>query len=523
MKMVLVSCVAWLFLAAGSAGATAGSKPNIVFIIADDLGWQDVGFMGSQWFETPVLDRVADESLVFSQAYMYPTCSPSRAAVLTGQQSFRTGVYNVPVLELGNASDNIFSRWTVGREHTLYARVLADAGYKLIHLGKWHIVGPHPEEEEREYPFHQALTQPPSGDMSWVEHHRSPGVQAYYPTGRGFDENIGGTWWGDPARGHEKGYHAEGGGYVSPFKNPFIADRVDGEWLTDRLTTEAIEFIERNKDRPFFVNLNYYAPHQPTVKRNQAWFDHFMQKPADPVTGQGHGRREEIAAYATMVKSIDENVGRIVDVLDKEGLRDSTIIIFTSDNGFNSSQSETSVLRGSKGTVYEGGLRVPALINWPNVVAPGRSATPITGMDYFPTFLELASVDDYRGQLDGQSLVPLLKREAGWRPRSLYWHIASRYKSPPASIVRDGDWKLIQYLLDGTVELYNLKDDLGERRDVSAEHPDVTKALVQELDTWRRENSVPLPPGSSLHKDVSWLHTMMTRIKDLYYSFRAGE
>ena len=278
------------FLCATQAEAQSDDRPNIVFIVADDLGWQDVGFMGSRYFETPNLDALADESLVLENAFMYPTCSPSRAALLTGRQSFRTGCYTVPVLEKGNSQDNIFSRWTVGLEHPVYSKPLSEAGYKLIHLGKWHIVGPNPKSETK-LPFRKKLGQPKNGDLSWLAEHQSSETQKYYPIGRGFDVNVGGTWWGDPARGYVKGYNAPGGGYVAPFKNPFIEDKKDDGWLTDRLTDEAIDFMRRNQDQPFFVNLNFYAPHKPSVARSQASLEHFMNKAADPKTGQGTGIR----------------------------------------------------------------------------------------------------------------------------------------------------------------------------------------------------------------------------------------
>ncbi|MGQ1787973.1 sulfatase [Saccharicrinis sp. GN24d3] len=473
----------------------SNTKPNIIYIMADDLGWQDVGFMGSQWFETPNLDNLAGESLVFTDAYMYPTCSPSRTALLTGRQSFRTGVYNVPVLERGNDQTNIFSRWTVGHEHPVYAEPLHEAGYKLIHLGKWHIVGPDPEAE-KDYPFQQKLKQPDNGDTSWVAKHKQD-YQKYYPRGRGFDENVGGTWWGDPARGYDQGYKSESGGYKAPFKNPFIDDQEGDEWLTDRLTDDAIDFIKRNKSEPFFVNLHYYAPHRPTVPRNTAWLRKFMEKAPDTVTGQGTKRLEEIAGYATMIASIDENVQRIFDYLDKEGLRENTIVIFTSDNGFNGLQSSTNTLRGAKGTVYEGGIRVPAFANWKGRITPGISQTPICGMDYFPTFLELANISDYNETLDGQSLVPLLngKKE---KERPLFWHLASAYKNPPCSIIRKGKWKLIQFLNDGKTELYNLEADLKESENLVDANKPIADGLLDELVTWRKENKVPLPPASVL-------------------------
>ncbi|MFC5051059.1 sulfatase [Rubritalea spongiae] len=495
MKNIVIS----LALAVSSVCAYA-KQPNIIFILADDLGWQDVGFMGSKYFETPNLDALAEQSLVFENAFMYPTCSPSRAAILTGQQSFRTGCYTVPVLEKGKSNDNIFSKWTVGEEHPVYSKPLSEAGYKSIHLGKWHIVGPYPELETS-YPFKKKLGQPKNGDLSWLEAHKKPEIAKYYPIGRGFDENVGGTWWGDPSRGYAKGYNAPGGGYVAPFKNPFIAEKEEDAWLTDRLTSDAIDFIDRHKGEPFFVNLHYYAPHRPSVPRSEELMEHFMEKEGDPATGQGIGKKKnEIAAYATMVKSIDDNIKRITDYLDREGLRENTVIIFTSDNGFNGLQSASKSLRGAKGNVYDGGLRVPMLIHWPQMVKQGsRNQTAVQGLDLFPTFIDLAEVNNYAGVLDGDSLVPLMQGE-DLNERALFWHIASTYKDPPCSIIRKGKWKLIQYLKEGKIELYDTEEDLKESKNLAKSHPEVAQKLLIELVEWRGANSVPLPPSSELKR-----------------------
>lgn len=495
----LLFSIAVLTITFLGCSAKTTSKPNIIFIMADDLGWQDVGFMGSKWFETPNLDALAKESLVFNQAYMYPTCSPSRAALLTGKQSFRTQVYNVPVLERKNAPDrNIYSRWTVGKEHTLYAEPLQEAGYQLIHLGKWHIVGPDPKAEMAlTYPFQQRIEQPPNGDLSWLAAHQSAEIEAYYPTGRGFHENVGGTWWGDPARGYDQGYKAASGGYKAPFKNPFITDKPTDEWLTDRLTDEAIDFMERNKEQPFFVNLHYYAPHRPTVVRNEEWMNKFMNKLPDSITGQGTKKREEIAGYATMIQSLDENVGRLLAYLNEKGLRENTLIIFTSDNGFNGLQSTNKRLRGAKGTVYEGGLRVPALANWQGTIDPAATNIPICGLDYFPTFLEAAGIESYQGILDGHSLMPIFQAK-NFTARPLFWHIASTYKNAPCSIIRSEEWKLIQFLNDGKIELYNLSEDLLESNNLAEEHVQISQKLLVELVAWRKENKIPLPTASML-------------------------
>lgn len=490
-----VRCAVAAICLLGPLGAVAA--PNIVFILADDLGWQDVGFMGSRWFETPNLDRLAEESAVFTQATMYPTCSPSRAALATGRHSFRTGVYVVPPLEKGDPEFNIYSRWTVGKEHPFYSEALNAAGYKLIHLGKWHLVGPYPEQE-KEYPFSKKLSAPRNGDMDWVAVHRTPEIQQYYPQGRGYHENVGGTFWGDPARGYEDGYRSESGGYRAPFNNPFIEDKPGDEWLTDRLTDDAIDFIDQHQSQPFFVNLHYYAPHRPTVARSPERLAHYLNKPGDPVTGQGLDNREVMAAYATMVESVDENVGRILSALDERGLRENTMVVFTSDNGFNGLQSCSRALRGCKGWVYEGGLRVPALVHWRGTIGAATIDTPVQAIDWFPTFLDMAGIrEQHTDLLDGESLMPLLKGSP-MKERMLFWHIASNFKSPACSVIRQGDWKLIQYLATGALELYNLNDDLAETNNLICREPATATHLLEQLVQWRKTNNVPRPPVSIL-------------------------
>ena len=478
----------------------AGVRPNIVFILADDLGWQDVGFMGNTYIETPNLDKLASSSAVFKNAYMYSTCSPSRAAIATGRHSFRTGCYMVPVLERPpkQADKNIYSRWTVEKKHPFYSEPLNKAGYKLAHLGKWHLVGPYPEKEKN-YPFKQHLVQPKDGDFSWVEHHRSPEVQQYYPQGRGFHENVGGTFWGDPARGYELGYKAPHGGYIAPYKNPFLKEGPEGEWLTDRLTSDAIDFMKRNKEGPFFVQLQFYAPHMPVVARSEELLEHFMNKKPCSLTGLGKNpkKRKMNAKYATMVKSIDDNVQRVLDYLDESGLRENTVVIFTSDNGFSPTQSVNNNLRGSKGTAYEGGMRVPAIVSWPGKVKPREINEIISAVDWFPTFLDLANITDYKELLDGKSMVPLLQGGT-LGERATFWHNASMWKTPANSIIRKGDWKLIQFLKDGKLELYNLKDDLQETTNRAESNPEVAADLLKELVEWRRVNKVPLPKASAL-------------------------
>lgn len=476
------------------------TKPNIIFILVDDLGHGDVGFNGSTFYETPAIDKLANEGLVINNSYMYPTCSPSRTALFTGKQSYRTGVYTVPVLEKGTNQENIFSRWTVGLEHTGYSEPLSEAGYKMIHLGKWHLVGPYPTKElAMDWPIKKKLTQPRPSDFSWVERHRSEAIKPYYPEGRGYLKNVGGTYRGDPAL-EVGGYGSKSGGYFAPFSNPFLGQKSTDEWLTDRLTDEAIDFMDTHKAEPFFINLHYYTVHRPLRSRNDSLFKKYMNKAGDPITGQGletGEKKKYTARYATMIESLDSNVERIVKYLEENGLRENTVIVFTSDNGQNGTPNNK--LRGSKGTIYEGGIKVPTFVNWPGKIKANRTDSPIMVTDYFPTFMDLAGIN-YQGLLDGKSFTKLFNEDKNKKhlERPIFWHIASQYKHGTCSAIRKGKYKLIQFLADGRLELYNLNDDPKESINLSEIEIEIKDVLLDELKTWRRKNNVPLPPNSPL-------------------------
>ncbi|WP_222847206.1 sulfatase [Pontiella desulfatans] len=491
-KLFLVGlCCAW--------SAVAAPKPNIVFILVDDLGHGDVGFNGSVYYETPNIDQLANNGLVIENAYMYPTCSPSRTAIATGKQSFRTGVYTVPVLEKGNDRNNLFSRWTVGEEHTMYSQPLAEAGYKSIHLGKWHLVGPYPEFElGAQWPIKAKLKQPNPWDYSWAEKHKTDYVK-YYPEGRGYLKNVGGTYRGDPAL-EIGGYKSKTGGYWAPFNNPFMPEKnPKDKWLTDHLTTEAIHFMDEHKDGPFFINLHYYTVHRPIVERSKALTEKYMNKPGDPISGQGTENPKQkltTAQYATMIESLDDNIGRITEFLDQSGLRENTLIVFTSDNGQNIGLNHR--LRGKKGFVYEGGIRVPTFLNWPGRIDARRTQTAVSGLDLFPTFMELAGIE-YNGVLDGDSVAGLFKGEPKpLKERPLFWHLASEYRNPTCSIIRKNDMKLIQFLASGDLELYDLKKDPKEANNLAQKNPETAQQLLAELVAWRKANNVPLPPNAAM-------------------------
>lgn len=490
-------------LLATAISLNAAERPNIILVLVDDLGYADVGFNGSSYYETPTIDALANDGLMVEYAYTYPTCSPSRTALATGKQSFRTGVYTVPVLEKGDDQENIFSRWTVGEEHTMYSEPLADSGYKAAHLGKWHLVGPYPEfENTAEFPLKEKLKQPDPWDYSWAPYHKSEACDAYYPRGRGYLLNVAGTYRGDPALEID-GYKGPTGGFFAPFNNPFMDEKnPDDNWLTDHLTTKAIEFMDVHKeDGPFFINLHYYTVHAPLRARSDELFQKYMNKPGDPHTGQGmnKGPRHKLEAmYATMIESLDDNMARIVDFLEANNLRDNTLIIFTSDNGQNNRSND--LLRDGKGFVYEGGIRAPTFFNWPGKINPRRTDVPVMLTDYFPTFMELAGID-YQGVLDGKSVVPLFGSDnPALKKRPLFWHIASQYRHGTCSVIRKNNYKLIQFLKDGSIELYDLASDPLESKNLAKDHPELATTLLGELVEWRVKNDVPLPPESPLSK-----------------------
>ncbi|MFI3320954.1 MAG: sulfatase [Rikenellaceae bacterium] len=500
MLVGLSSCVA----CSESQTAQESKKPNILFVFVDDLGYADVGFNGSTYYETPNIDAMAKESVVFENSYTYPTSSASRAALLTGQQSFRTGVYCVPVLEKGDSTQSVFSRWTVPTDYKFYSEELDKQGYKSIHLGKWHLVGPYPDEElAMNYPFEKALTQPDPADFSWAPRHKSNDIKLkYYPEGRGFDKNVGGTYRGDPAL-EIGGYKSKTGGYIAPFSNPFIEQKPDDKWLTDRLTDEAIEFMKETKDEPFFINLHYYTVHAPHVQRSEELFDKYYNKEGDPVLGQGianENYKKSYAKYASMIESLDDNFGRMVSFLKESGLDENTIIVFSSDNGY--AMGANNKMRGKKALIYEGGVRVPTFIYWANKVNPRRTQAPVSIVDFFPTFIDFAGVKNYNGVLDGKSLQPLLTQDVEeYKNRPVFWQLSSicqhgKEHQEACTAMRFDNYKLIQYLATGEFELYNLADDPMESINLVEKEPEVAKRLIEKMVNWRKDNNITLPSSS---------------------------
>jgi arylsulfatase A-like enzyme len=446
MRSTLIAAFAAGLLAAPPLGAA--ERLNIVIILADDLGWADLGCYGSKYHQTPHLDRLAAAGARFTNAYAAaPVCSPTRAALLTGQYPARLRLTDwLP--GRGDRPDQQLLRPALANElppTTLtLAAALKAAGYATGHVGKWHLGGP-----------------------------------GAGPLQRGFDVNVAGDQTGSP-----RSYFAPFKGNDGPFM-PGLEEAPEGEYLTDRLTAEAEKFIGATRDRPFFLYLAHYAVHIPM----KAKADLTAKYKSGPPGQQGN------PIYAAMISSLDESVGRVLKQLDDLKLADRTVVVFTSDNGGlcvtegpNTPPTINSPLREGKGYLYEGGLRVPLIVRWPGVTRPGGTvAEPVHSIDMFPTLLDAAGVkNDTKG--DGVSLRPVLKGEALQRD-ALYWHYPhySNQGGRPGAAVRAGAYKLLEFFEDGRRELFDLARDDGETRNLIEAQPEVARELHGKLEAWRKD------------------------------------
>lgn len=460
--LVATTTCAALLPATPAAGSETGRKPNIVFVLVDDLGWRDVGFAGSRYYRTPHIDRLAAEGRVFTQAYALPSCAPARASLMTGLHPTRHGIYAVDAYartpERMQKVRPVNSPLALPARFTTIAEVLRRAGYATAHIGKWHL-GDAPEQ---------------------------------LPTARGFDLNIGGSNAGAP------------NSFFSPYGRSIpeaLLPRsgLENEHLTDRLTIEACRFIAEKRERPFFLYLSYYDVHVPAPLRQlEARRDLYEQARARAPDGE-----QDSPAYAAMVAAVDEGVGQVLETLRRAGLDRNTVVFFTSDNGGQIMCTDMRPLRGQKGNVYEGGIRVPLAVRWPGVIAGGKhDDTPVTVLDFFPTLAEIAGAKLDAGlRPDGESLVGLLRGNAPLRRDAIFFHHPlyhgngrsnAKLWQPPASVIRMGDWKLVQSLEDDAFELYHLHTDPGEQRNRAAEEPEIARRLRQRLEAWQREVGAPV-------------------------------
>lgn len=437
--------------------AHAADKPNVVLIVIDDLGRNDLGCYGSKFFRTPQIDKLATEGVLFSDAYAAcPVCSPSRAALLTGKHPARLHLTDwLP----GRADrpDQRLARPKIKQqlplEETTLAELFQAAGYVTGHIGKWHLGG-----------------------------------ADFGPEKQGFASNIGGGVWGTPPS------------YFAPFKLPGLEQAPEGEYLTDRLATEAEKFIDAHQKESFFLYLAHYAVHTPMVAKP----DLVNNYPAG-----GPPKQQGNQTYAAMVESMDASVGRVMAKLADLGLRKNTIVVFTSDNGGlattegpNTPATMNSPLREGKGWLYEGGIRAPLLIAGGEFKA-GKTDVPVSGADVFATLAEACQLQV--PVHDGRSVLAALRGEAvvpELRDRPLFWHYPhyANQGGRPGGAIRHKEWKLIEFYETGRRELFNIKNDSGEGRNVAEENPAVVEQLAKSLDDWRKDVGAQMPTPNPDYK-----------------------
>ena len=418
-----------------SAATDVNKKPNIVFILIDDMGWPDVACYGSKFHETPNIDRLADQGMKFTDAYAAcPVCSPTRASIMAGQYPARVGITDfIPghwrPYEKLVVPEN---RLQLPLESVTIGEALKEQGYATCYIGKWHL-----------------------------------GAKGYSPDKQGFDKVV-------------LGVKNQNDKQVSGF------------------TDEAIKFIEEKKQEPFFLYLSHHSVHI-KLEAPEELVDKYKKKPKPP-TGVNN------PVYAAMVEHLDTHTGRILKKLDDLGLAERTIVIFFSDNGglrqayggYGGAKqivSTNAPLRDEKGTVYEGGIREPLIVRWPGVVKPGTECSvPVTSVDFYPTFLEIVGAKGSPNQpLDGESILPLLKQTDTLKRNAIYWHYPHYHHSRPAGAIREGNYKLIEFYEDGGLELYDLANDIGEKKNLATEMPQKAAQLQQKLAMWRMSVKAKMP------------------------------
>ena len=482
-SLLLAGALALAFGSRSSLAAQGAERPpNVVIVLVDDLGWRDLGCFGSPFYETPHIDLLARQGMRFTEGYAAcAVCSPSRAAILTGRWPARIGVtdwiHQGPnerrAEKLGRFLDGCVKAASrrlmtpingafLPHGETTLAEMLKPLGYIACYIGKWHL-----------------------GGAGW-------GEQSWLPTTQGFDFNIGGCRYGSP------------GSYYDPYPKDDVYPRTAfkarkaGQYLTDREAEEAVRFIREHKGQPFLLYMAHYAVHAP-IQPKKSLLAKYLKK--SKTSGQ------RCPEYATMVESVDQATGRIMETLDELGLTENTLFIFTSDNGGASHvrcprrgipATDNSPLRRGKGFPYEGGLRVPFIFRWPGKIPANTVCrAPVNHVDLAPTVCEAVGARLPEDRIiDGVSLMPLLRRAGSIPSRPFFWHFPHYWWGTnvrPYSVVRDGDWKLIRHYETGKEELYNLAEDLSERHDLAPRRPDLVRRLGGELDKWLRNVGAKLP------------------------------
>lgn len=461
-SFIRLAVTAAVFIMCSETPLMAEPRPNILFIYLDDFGWRDTGYMGSDFYETPNLDRMAAEGMIFTDAYACAAnCAPSRAGLLSGQYAARHKIYNVGTKPRGNAAhrrlEHVPGTKTLDPKIKTWPQLLQEAGYRTGIIGKWHL----------------------SDD----------------PLPYGFDIAIGAGNSGSPPKGY----------YPPHPQVPGLEDSPPGEYLTDRLTSESIEFITESGDQPWALYLSHFAVHTPLDAKRELVSKYEKKTP---------GELHDHVAMATMIEAVDRGVGRIRKTLEARGQWENTFILFSSDNGGYGPATDMEPLKGYKGTYYEGGIRVPLFALWPGrIPADTRSPEPVIQTDLYPTICAAAGVPPSDQVADGINLLPLMTGEIKDIPaRRLYWHFPAYlqsyevydeqrdplFRSRPVSVIRNDHWKLIHNFEDGTNELYDLQADIGETKNLVESNPEKANQLFHHLRAWWKETGADIPTEPNL-------------------------
>ena len=456
MKKILILIIISLFISCQTI-ENKNENPNIVLIVADDLGWTDVSYMGSKYYETPNIDKLSRSGMTFYNGYASAAnCAPSRATMLSGRYNNHHGIYTVGASERGSEKTRkiipIKNETILDLRYFLIPEMLKNEGYVTGHFGKWHL-----------------------------------GSQGFFPEQSGFDVNIGGNESGGP------------GGYFSPYINPNLEDGPIGEYLTDRIGNEVVSFINYNQNETFFAYVPFYSVHSP-IQSKKEYQEKYSNKDGD----KNHNRPD----YAGMIESLDENIGKILNTIEELNLSEKTLIIFTSDNGGIRAISNQFPLRAGKGSYYEGGIKVPLIFSWKGkIIEESESYERVSNIDFFPTIKKIIGHKNKNLHLDGLDLNPIFKGKT-FENRSLFYHFPvyleaynvhldngtdPLFRTRPGSVIIKDNWKLHHYFEDGKIELYNIEEDISESIDLSKTNLEKTKELYHDLNKWREANNAPIP------------------------------
>ena len=465
-----------LLMLLSSSNKESLDKPNIILIVADDLGWSDLSYMGSEYYETPNIDKLSKSGMTFYNGYASSAnCAPSRATMLSGKYHTEHGIYTVRNSDRGSRKTRkiipIETKTTLDLDFFVIPEMLKEVGYTNGHFGKWHLgdVGFHPEQS-------------------------------------GFDVNIGGNRHGGP------------GGYFAPYPNPELENEPKGEYLTDRIGDEVVKFIDQNKENNFFAYVPFFSVHTPIQSKPD-----YQKKYSNKESNEYHNRPD----YAGMIQSLDENIGKILDKIDTLNLSENTVIIFTSDNGGIRAISNQYPLRAGKGSYYEGGIKVPMIFSWKGKIeAETDSYERISNLDFYPTIKNLVGYKESI-DLDGEDLTPIFKGEK-LKKRELYFHFPiylepyrvqldsgtdPLFRTRPGTVIIKDNWKLHHYYEDNKFELYNLEKDISESKNLVEINKEKKTELLMDLNNWRKAKNAPIPSKLNPYYDQKYVDSLMFLIE----------